>query len=69
MDLDRILKSMTNVTPDQDKIKRIEEITELYKNTATILNKNCKDSRELRIAITNLENSLMWAVKSIILEY
>lgn len=68
MDLERLKKSMTNIKPDEAKIKRIEDVRNAYKAVADSLYCNCSDSRELSIAITNLETSLMYAVKSIILE-
>jgi hypothetical protein len=68
MDKEKILKSMTNIKPSDAQIQSIENIRAEYKNVIESLNQNCRDSRELSIAITELENSLMWAVKSIVLE-
>ncbi|MDD5589391.1 MAG: hypothetical protein PHP92_05025 [Candidatus Nanoarchaeia archaeon] len=62
-----ILISMTNITPNKEQIERIENVRANYKDIVDTLYQNCKESRELNIAITNLETSLMWAVKSIIL--
>jgi len=67
-DLEKIQKSMTNIKPNEEQIKRIESLRESYKLAAEALGSLCNDSRELSIAVTNLEQSLMWAVKSIILE-
>ena len=64
---EKIIKGMTNVKADFDKIKRIENIRESYKKVVESLDQNCGDSRELDIAIVNLEQSLMFAVKSIVL--
>jgi hypothetical protein len=60
--------SMTNQTPDEEKIKRIEIIRESYKKTGEEILRNCPQSRHLSIAITCLEESLHRAVKSIALE-
>lgn len=68
MDKDKIFKSMTNITPSESQIQKIENIRSSYKGVVTSLEYNCNDSRELSIALTELENSLMWAVKSIVLE-
>lgn len=68
MDKDKILKSMTNIKPSDAQIIRIETIREAYKNVVESLEVNCRNSRELSIGLTELENSLMWAVKSIVLE-
>lgn len=68
MNLEQLLKSMTNVTPNEEQIIRIEKVRESYKEVAMTLYENCKSNRNLSIAITELENSLMRAVKSICLE-
>jgi hypothetical protein len=68
MDRDKILKSMTNLSPEQEQCERIEELRSYYKMVVGGLDKLCKDSRELSIAITKLEESLMWAIKNIVLE-
>lgn len=65
---ENIIKGMTNIKPDNSQIQRIENIRAAYKNLVKSLDQNCTDSRPLIIAITNLEQSLMWAVKSIVLE-
>lgn len=68
MDINKVKKSLTNIKPNEEKLKRIEALRESYKDIVNSLSENCNDSRELSIAITKLEESLMWAVKSIILE-
>lgn len=68
---EKLIKSLTNIKPSENKIKRIEILRDSYKNIASSLFKNCKgfdNTRECSIAITKLEESLMWAVKSIVLE-
>lgn len=65
---DRLVKSMTNIRPSEDQIKRIEDLRESYKSIVLSLAGNCNNSRELNIATEKLEESLMWAVKSIVLE-
>jgi hypothetical protein len=68
MDLNIIKKSMTNIKPNEEQIKRIEELRETYKSLAKQVNDTCKDSRYKSLAITSLEESLMWGVKSIVME-
>jgi hypothetical protein len=68
MNLERTLRSMTNITPDKDRIDKIEDVREGYKNLAKILFVNCPDSLNLDLAVERLEDSLMRAVKSIVLE-
>jgi hypothetical protein len=68
MDIDTIKKSMTNISPNKDQIKKIESLREHYKNLVDLVNVSCVDSRSKNIAMTDLENSLMWVVKCIVLE-
>lgn len=68
MDKEKLLRSMTNIKPNENQIKKIEDIRNYYKKVVDGLYQHCNNSRELSIAITKLEESLMWAVKSIVLE-
>ena len=68
MDINYMKESMTNHKPDEKEIEKIENVREGYKNLLDILYKNCNKSREFSISITNLETSLMYATKSIILD-
>jgi hypothetical protein len=67
MDLSIIEKSMTNIKPTEEQIKKIESLREDYKSLAKCVNEISKDSRYKSLAITSLEESLMWAVKNILL--
>ena len=60
-------ESLTNQSPDEEQIKKIESIRESYKKTGESILRNCPNSRNLSIAITALEESLHRAIKSIIL--
>lgn len=68
MDIEYYIKSFSHVKPTNDQLKRIENVRNIYKCILSSLYKHCKQSRELSIALDNLENSLMYAVKSIVLE-
>lgn len=68
MNQDYYIKSFSHVAPTSEQLKRIEQLRLCYKLLLDELVKNCKESRELNIALSNLENSLMYAVKSIVLE-
>jgi hypothetical protein len=68
MDIDKIRKSLTNQKPNEKQIKRIEELRNGSFAFANEINNKCPDSREKSLAITKLEECLMWAVKSIVLE-
>lgn len=62
------IESFSHKKPNDEQLKRIDFLRLSYKLLLNDLYENCRDSRELSIALTNLENSLMYAVKSIILE-
>lgn len=57
--------NMTNHTPSPDQIKDIEELRERAIVLAEEIEHLCPPTRERSLAITNLEQALMWAVASI----
>lgn len=61
-------RSMTNITPTPDQIDRIEALRVIAKTYGAAIISTCLDSRERSLALTHLEDSIMWAVKSIVLE-
>lgn len=63
--LQRTVFNMTDHSPDEDQAERIEQIRELGKQFAAAVYVNCPYSRERSVAITQLEDCLMWAVASI----
>lgn len=68
MNQDYYIKSFSHQQPTSEQLKRIEHLRLSYKLILHEICKTCKESRELSIALSNLENSLMYAVKSIVLE-
>lgn len=64
----RIEHSLTNQTPDREQIERIEALRESAKQLGTVIAAYCHDSRERSLAVTHLEETVMWAVKGIVLE-
>jgi len=66
--LDRLDNSLTNHTPDREQIERIEAIRDAGKDMAKVIASYCPDSRERSLAATHLEETVMWAVKCIVLE-
>lgn len=66
--LERLLNSLTNHTPTPEAIDRIDHIRAAGKVLALEIAKHCPDSRERSLAATHLEETVMWAVKSIVLE-
>lgn len=65
---DRIVHSLTNHTPHHDQTNRIEAIREAAKTLAYEIAHYCPNSRERSLAVTHLEETVMWAVKSVVLE-
>ena len=47
--------------PDDEQIERYTRIREHAKHLAYILDKYCPDSRELSLAMTKLDETVMWA--------
>lgn len=68
MNLKETTRSMSNVKPNERQIDRIEVIRDCYKRCAIGLKMCCNDSDYLEEANKQLQDSLMWAVKSIVLE-
>ena len=51
--------------PKQGQTERYETIRREAKGLATVLIHNCPPSRELSLALTNLEQAVMWGSASI----
>lgn len=49
----------------QDVTALYKEIRNAFESVAQFINQSCPDSRELSLAITNLEQAQMWAIKSV----
>jgi len=64
----RLANSMTNHTPSPEQVERIEALRDAGKVLAWDIANSCPLSRERSIAATHLEDCIMWAVKSIVLE-
>lgn len=65
---ERLLESLTNITPNADQVERIEEIRLSAKSMLGWIMGGCPLSRERSLALTHLEDMTMWAVKSIVME-
>lgn len=61
----RTMWNMTNHTPSPERIKDIEELRGDFKVTAGGVILRCPPSRERSLALTHLEQALMWAVAGI----
>lgn len=58
-------KNFTYQPPKEGQPEKYAEIRERGHNMAEYLQENCPQSRELSIALTNLEQVVMWANASI----
>jgi len=58
-------RNFTHHPPVGDQAERYMKIREQANNLALFLNEHCPPSRELSLAMTNLEQSMFWANASI----
>jgi hypothetical protein len=65
--LDRLDESLTNQPPTPEAIVDIERLREAAKAYGHLLIELAPNGRERALAITKLEESVMWGVKSIVL--
>lgn len=64
----QIDRSLTNQPPTAEQIERIELLRRVGKTLGTAIVEQTPTSREQSLAITKLEECVMWAVKAIVLE-
>jgi len=62
---DDIKKSFSSMACNEKKTINIDHIRSVFTIIAHEINETCPDSREKSVALTNLETSAMWAIKSI----
>ena len=60
-------RSLTNHTPPQQATTMIEELRADAKRLGQTIILKCPDTRERSLALTHLEEAVMWAVKSLVL--
>ena len=60
-------RSLTNITPTPEAIGDIEEVRVWAKTLGAKIIDLCPDTRERSLALTHLEETVMWAVKSLVL--
>jgi hypothetical protein len=66
---EKVARSLSHQAPrDVDQTTRIEALRGSCKVFAETLEALTEPSREQSLAITNLEQALMWAIKGIVLE-
>jgi hypothetical protein len=65
LDIEELLKRFDHAPVDAAQAERLERLREAYKALAAELNDNAPIGRALSLAITNLEQSAMWASKAV----
>jgi len=63
--LPELAKRFTYHPPHDDQVNRYQDIREHARAFAVLLDRHCPDSREKSLALTALEESVMWANASI----
>lgn len=63
--VDRINNNFSYHPPKEDQPRRYELLRSGAKILATLIEQHCPDSREKSLALTNLEQAVMWANASI----
>ena len=66
--IDAIERSLTNHTPSADAIEQIESIRKTGLSLATVIIGHTETSRASILALTKIEEAVMWAVKAVILD-
>lgn len=61
-----MLKSFAYHKPSEAGLKKITELRELFSNVQIEIERLAPSSRERSVALTNLETTAMWAIKSIV---
>ena len=61
-------RSLTNQTPSEEQIQRIEILRMWGQDLGHTILDHTEPSREQSLALTHLEETVMWAVKAIVLE-
>lgn len=65
--INRLNRSLTNQSPNETQIAAIEEIREVGRKLAEAIVWESNPSREQSLALTKLEETVMWAVKGVVL--
>ena len=65
MTKEQIENIFTYHAANADQAERYQRIREWAKELATIINRDCPESREKSLALTNLQQAIMWANASI----
>lgn len=60
------MKTFAYHKPSEEGMRRITDLREAFSETLSAMKANCPESRELSVAVTNLETAAMWAVKAVV---
>lgn len=52
--------------PSDDGLLKITTVREAYSQLKRVIESNCPPSRQLSVALTELETSAMWAIKAVV---
>lgn len=67
-DYAKLQRSLTNITPTDVQVIRIEHLRQVAKSLGTEITMGIQPGRERSLAVTKLEECVMWAVKAILME-
>lgn len=65
MDKETIIRNFTYHPPKDGQPERYNDLRDAARGLADLVNNMCPDSREKSLALTKLEESIMWANASI----
>jgi hypothetical protein len=65
--IETVVRSLTNITPTDGNIEKIEALREAAKDYAYMIFECVPEGPERTLATRDLETSVMWAVKQIVL--
>lgn len=65
METSQIKNIFTYYSPDDYQIDRYEDLRNKAKELALLIQEYCPESREKSVALTNLQQTIMWANASI----
>jgi hypothetical protein len=61
----KVEKAFTYHPPKEGQAEKYEALRSIFKNAAYNIERLCPNSREKSLAITHLEDTMMWAIASI----
>ncbi len=65
MEPDDLKNRFTHHAPTPDQIELYREIRDYAHGLASLVNRHCPESREKSLAVTHIEEAVMWANASI----